>query len=858
MNKTFFKIGAGLLTLIGMTWPVIAAGPAGKTLHGHVPSVVSHLARQGAVSATNNLHLAIGLELRDQAALDEMVKEVTDPASPDYQHYLTPGEFVQRFAPTEADYQAVIDFAKANGLKVTATHANRMLVEVEGEAAKVQRAFNVNLHTYRHPTENRSFFAPDGEPSVPSNLAILDVSGLNNYSRPHTHLHVRPNATNAPTVNPTAKESKAGSGPFGNYMGNDFRAAYVPGATLNYTAPDAPYTGSGQKVALVQFDGYFANDIATYESINGLPNVALTNILLNGFSGFPTFFGGEVEVSLDIEMVISMAPEISQILVYEGDPFNFFPNTVLNQIAVDDAASQVSCSWGWTGGPNATSDQIFKEMILQGQTFYNASGDSDAFLPGQVDNPGFTGFPSSDPYITQVGATTLTTAGPVGPYILESVWNWGNEFGPGFDGIGSCGGISSYYTIPSWQTNVDMTFNGGSTTHRNIPDVAMVGDNVLVIADGGVFYYGVGGTSCAAPLWAGYTALINQQRAKVGFGTSVGFINPTLYYLATIPNYTNVFHDVIIGNNTWSLSPSNFIAVANYDLCTGLGTPNGTNLINALASTNVPVIGISGLIPAPLPPWQTNMSVFNGGNPNGPWLLYIQDDTAPLGGTNYNGWFVTLTTANPVGFAADNQLYMNTAVNYQYMGSVTNIALNPGWVWNSTIMVTNYGPSVSSNVSVSVSLPTSPGVSLTSFSQSIGTITNYGDHLVWSVTPNYLPVNGGGLLQLAFRANNSGIYTNSATVSSDTVDPNPDDDSATVIASVAVTTAPVIVPRLVPGNGGGFQVSVANDAGASVIIQASTNLVNWLPVYTNYAPFTYTNFDSTNYQKRFYRAVLGP
>ena len=841
MSKMFFKVGLGLLALAGTAWPLAAAMPASKTLKGHVPSVVAQLAKTGEVAATNDLHLAIGLQLRNEAALEDQLRQVADPASPGYQHYLTPEEFTQQFAPTEADYQAVISFAQANGLTVTATSSNRMLVEVSGKADKVQQAFKVALHTYQHPTENRKFFAPDTEPSVPANLSILDVSGLNNYSRPHTHLHVRPNATNAPAAN----VARLGSGPFGSYMGNDFRAAYVPAAAQ---------TGAGQKVALVQFDGYFASDIAQYEGLNGLPNVTLTNILLSGFSGFPTFTGGEVEVSLDIEMVVSMAPGLSQVLVYEGDPFNFFPNVVLNQIALDNSARQISCSWGWTGGPSATSDQIFKEMILQGQTFFDASGDSDAFLPGEVDNPGFFGFPSSDPYITQVGATTLSTTGPGGAYVSETVWNWGLVFGPGYDGIGSSGGISSFYAIPWWQTNASMTANGGSTTFRNIPDVAMVGDNVLVIADGGVLYPGTGGTSCAAPLWAGFTALVNQQAANTGHA-SVGFINPALYALAHSQFYTNVFRDTTTGNNTWSLSPNQFFAVTNYDLCTGLGTPNA-NLINALTSaTNLPIT-IGTLIPPPLQPWGNTLSVMNGANPNGFWLLYIQDDTASDSGTNYNGWYLNLTTANPVGLAADNQVYVSTTVNSQFFANATNVPVTPGSLWHMTLAVTNYGPSLSSNVFVADSLPLAPGVTLVSSNRTIGSITNYGGSLIWSL--GNLAVGSGGTMTLNFQVNLTGTYTNAATVSATTMDPNPDDDSVSVIASVAVTTPPVIAPRLILGGGGGFQLSVSNDVGANIIIQASTNLTSWIPVYTNFAPFTFTNFDTTNYQKRFYRAVVGP
>jgi len=110
----------------------------------------------------------------------------------------------------------------------------------------------------------------------------------------------------------------------------------------------------------------------------------------------------------------------------------------------------------------------------------------------------------------------------------------------GADGIGSSGGISSFYSIPGWQTNINLTVPQGSTTHRNIPDVALTADDVLVIADGGLEYIGVGGTSCASPLWAGFTALVNQQAANSGHAP-VGFINPALYAIASSANYTNCF-----------------------------------------------------------------------------------------------------------------------------------------------------------------------------------------------------------------------------------------------------------------------------------------------------------------------------
>jgi hypothetical protein len=244
-------------------------------------------------------------------------------------------------------------------------------------------------------------------------------------------------------------------------------------------------------------------------------------------------------------------------------------------MANDNLSKQLSCSWGG-GGPDATSEQIFQQMASQGQSFFNATGDSDAFT-------GPISFPSDSTNITQVGGTTLTT-GTGATYTSETVWNWGRQGG---SYVGSSGGVSTYYAIPFYQLGLDMSANLGSTTMRNVPDVALTGDNVYVVYNNGstgIF----GGTSCAAPLWAGFTALVNQQAAAAG-RAAVGFLNPALYTIGKSASYTSCFHDTTTGNNFWRKSPSKFPAVTGYDLCTGWGTPNGTNLINALAGPPAPV-----------------------------------------------------------------------------------------------------------------------------------------------------------------------------------------------------------------------------------------------------------------------------
>jgi uncharacterized repeat protein (TIGR03803 family) len=534
----------GLLCLLLAAGSVSAQGGA-QIVTGHIPKVKTPLPLTAPLEASTHLKLAIGLPLRNQAGLTNLLRELYDPRSPNFHQFLTPDQFAEQFGPDEADYQAVINFANANHLKVLGTYSNRLLVDVDGSVGDIESAFHLKLQRYQHPTEKRTFYAPDREPSLDLSTRILHVSGLDNYLTPRP-LYVK----KAPGGTPAGAKPADGSGPDGAYMGNDFRAAYVPGTALN---------GSGQVVGLLEFDGYFRSDIVAYETQAGLTNVPLKNVLLDGFNGVPG--SANVEVALDIDMAISMAPALQAVIIYEGET----TDGILNRMATDGLAKQLSASW--TYGIDAVSAQIFQQFAAQGQSFFNASGDGDAWV-GEIATP------ADNPYITIVGGTTLTTTGPGGAWESETVWNWD-------DGIGSGGGISTTYAIPSWQQGVDMTNNGGSTTMRNIPDVALTADNVFVVADDGESE-SVGGTSCATPLWAGFIALVNQQAVANGRPTA-GFINPAVYALGEGANYPYTFHDITTGDNTSEDSPTNFYAVTGYDLCAGWGTPSGTNLIDALA-----------------------------------------------------------------------------------------------------------------------------------------------------------------------------------------------------------------------------------------------------------------------------------
>lgn len=663
---------------VTVTWAVVvlpfttnAQGAGGQLLREQVPAAIArfHLQPLHPLPATNRLDLAIGLPLRNQDALNKLLAEIYDPGSTNYHHYLTPEQFAAQFGPTEEDYQSLIHFAKTNGLTVTATYPNRALLDVSGSVATIEKVFHVTLNVYQHPSENRTFYAPNTEPSINFSVPILHVSGLDNYSLPRPAAFKKNPLNNQPAgVSPAA----GGSGDGNSFWGNDFRAAYAPRVTLD---------GTGQIVGLLEFDGFYSNDIATYETRAGIPPVPIFTNLIGGFNGLPTGDATRaLEVSMDIELVISMATNLAGVVVFEAAPDvnNFYK--ILDSMASSNQIKQFSSSWfpGSTSDPIA--DQYFARMVIQGQSFFQASGDGDAWV-----NPILV--PAASPYITSVGGTTLTMNGSGASYASETVWNlgyndntqWAAINGNGYSGSG--GGVSTIYTIPYWQTNVSMASNAGSTVRRNIPDVAMTADNIYVVYNNGSIYTDGGGTSAAAPLWAGFTALVNQRAANLD-EPAVGFLNPAIYAIGTSnANYASIFHDITNGNNTNSSSPNLYYAVPGYDLCTGWGTPNGQNLINALVPPDalaiVPANGFVAAGPAsgPFSPFSEIFFLTNIGASSLTWSL-----------VNTSAWLNASAASGTLAAGATNNVTVGLAAAASNLAVGTYTAAISFSNWNTHVV----------------------------------------------------------------------------------------------------------------------------------------------------------------------------
>ena len=880
-------IWLAMFLLWGMC-PVFGAGF--KQLHGHLPEVTKHLTAIGRLPATNELRLAIGVPLRDPAGLEKFLVEVYDPASPSYRQFLTPEEFTVRFSATAADYAAVKEFARTNGFKISGEHGNRLLLNVTGKVGDVERAFHLKLNKFRHPTEAREFFAPDAEPMMDADLPMADIQGMSDYSRPHPKSR-RMDASAILTP-------KSGSGSGGAYLGDDFRNAYASGTTL---------TGAGQQVGLLQFDGFYASDIAAYAVAagGGRTNIVIQTILIGGFNGLPgNVPGGNEEVSLDIEMAMAMAPGLAKIVVFEAASASLV-NTMLAAMVTNTAIKQFSCSWGWTGGTNATTESHFLQMAAQGQSFFNASGDSDAFAGGSandVDNPSQPNSPSFSPNITQVGGTVLSMSGSGVSFLSET--NWNDNVTNGNGGYwGSSGGVTTNFASPSWQTNLSsMTNNHGSTAKRNIPDVALTAANCYVKYGNGSSG-SFGGTSAAAPLWAGFMALVNQQATLAG-KSAAGFINPAIYAIGKSANYTNCFHDITVGNNFWPNSPTNFPAVVGYDLCTGWGTPNGVNLINALAGLPVisPLTGFSaiGAVGGPFSPAAVVYSLTNASSSNLLWSLVNTSVWLSVSATNgtltpnsASNVTVSLSTgANSLaaGIYTANLVFTNrstaAAVNLPFQLSVgQNLVQNggfetgdyTGWsrsgntggsaytsVANDVAFVHSgafglkTGPSGSSGYLAEV-LQTTPGQSYLLSFWLVNPITGSGQqfNVSWNGTNVYGVTNPPVWTWTNFNFVVTAIGPNSTLQFAFQNEPDYfglDDVSVTPIPIPSFTAFSKMTNSLA--------LTWNSLAGLAYRVEYKTNLLqtNWIPLATNFATAgtsSYTNIIGTN-AARFFRVYRLP
>ncbi|HEY1354451.1 MAG TPA: S53 family peptidase [Ktedonobacteraceae bacterium] len=597
-NGLFCMLAVGLMAGSVLTLHLVARAnqDTAVALSGQsVPLVQrAHFVRAADVGML--LHLSIGLRPADSAGLQQTLQAIYTPGSPDYHRYLTAQEFTRRFAPDPQQVQQVVFFLQGQGISVQSIAPNRLLIDASVPVGVAERVFHIQINEYTYA--NQIFYANAQAPAVPAALqpVIRSIGGLDNSVRAQPHLH-------SAAVSAQARAATSGYGP------GELSRAYD---TLPLA--QASIQGEGQTVALFELDGYQTSDIQQYFQHYSLGLPTLSNVLVDGASG--TAGQDALEAELDIEVIGALAPRAVQI-IYEGPNSTQGLNDTYNRMVTDNQARVISTSWGLCESSMGQAeilllDTIFEQAAAQGISIYAAAGDAGAYDCGDsnlaVDSP------ADDPYVSGVGGTHLQVDAK-GNYSSEVIWADASDTRRSPAGAGGGGGVSSIFIQPAWQTGsgVISGYSSGRPCGapsgqycRQVPDIAAAADPAsgyavyCTVAAAGCAASGwltAGGTSAAAPFWAGSSALINQYLQQQNL-PGPGSASAALYRIFNGQQAVPAFHDITTGDNL------HYPASAGYDMASGLGSPDISNLAQDLAAGSPPPVptGVpTPQTPTPLP-----------------------------------------------------------------------------------------------------------------------------------------------------------------------------------------------------------------------------------------------------------------
>jgi len=470
---------------------------------------------------------------------------------------LTSHELAERYGADPADVDLVQQTLTGLGLAVTAVHPVTRRVKVTGTLGELSRTFGVTLQQVRSTGPGGQVVTHryrEGPLYVPAALADIVLAVLGLDTRPQFRAHFRSRAAAAQGT------------------------SYTPNQVADIYQFPAGTTGAGQTIAVIELGGGFStSDLDTYFGGLGIPVPSITAVGVDGASNAPGSdpTGADVEVALDIDVIGAAAPGAAQVVYFapnNGD--QGFVDAISEAALASPAPVAISISWGqsedsWTAQGRSAMDAAIADAATLGITVCVASGDNgsgDAVTDGQP----HVDFPASSPYALGCGGTKLLADPSTGTISSEVVWNEtaSNEGASG-------GGVSDQFPLPSWQANAGVPARAAAssgTGGRGVPDVAGNADPTTgyQIYSGGQAQV-VGGTSAVAPLWA---ALVS--RLAEATGQRFGLIQPALYTGVTPGVDVPGFHDIVSGNN------GAYAAGPGWDACSGLGSPDGTDLLTRL------------------------------------------------------------------------------------------------------------------------------------------------------------------------------------------------------------------------------------------------------------------------------------
>jgi hypothetical protein len=716
----------------------------------------------------NGVSIAFSRSAAQEADLQALLVAQQDPSSSQYHQWLTPDQFAARFGMADSDIAKVQAWLTQQGFTVNAVSRSRNRITFSGTAAQVNAAFGTELHNFTAGSETH--FAPATDLTLPAALSgvVQAVDNLTSF-RPRPHIKVKPAFTSSQTGTHFLTPKDVAT----IY---DINAAYTKG-----------YTGTGQSIALVGQSQIATGDITRFQTAAGLTAKLPTLVLMPNTGTSVVSSGDESESDLDVEYSGAIATGASIFLVYTGSNPTYGAFDALTYAVDERIAPIISSSYGDCetdlGATGYTSyNAALAQAAAQGQTVIAAAGDDgstdcyqDTDLSATQRTALAADFPASSQYVTgmggtefpaadvAVGNTTYFSAAPSTTtdsissalsYIPEMVWNDDSASG----GISSGGGGTSIYTPrPTWQAGVSGIAAG---TQRLVPDLALdsspnnagylycssdtsdtgiTGSCFNGFRDASNVYLTVaGGTSFAAPIFAGMLAIINQSRNSTG----QGLINPTLYTLAAnSTTYASAFHDITSGGNQCTAGTSYcttigeaaYAATTGYDEASGLGSVDMYNLLTAwpaatgtaalqstvttvTAATAYPAVSASDTITITVAPGSSLLT----SSPTGTLTLLL-DGTAVSNPPTLSGGTATYTFSSAVG--GSHIIAVTYSGDSTYASSTGSIELNVGGTPPSTGTYTI----AATNVSVTAGATGVSTVTVTPASGYTGTIA-------WTVT----------------------------------------------------------------------------------------------------------------------------
>lgn len=561
-------------------------------LPGNVSPRIKTAVDQGPVDPSKvfpHVRLALKPSAAQQTALEQLLSDQQNPASPNYHRWLTPDQYASRFGVSQNDIDKITAWLGQSGLVVTSVARGRTSIAFSGTARQIGAAFGIEIHHYL--VRGEQHFANSGDPTIPAALQgmVMAIGGLHDFlPKPMLSrgLHPRVNFQGSTNLGP-----------------GDIATIYDINPLYN-----AGYTGTGQTIAVAGQTDIDLSDIEQFRSYFGLPANDPTVILVPGSSD-PGISSGDLgEADLDLEFSGAIAPNATILFVNTeapdyGGAFESFYYAIDEDLAPVISISYGDCEldYGIAGAQLLQSQAM--QANAQGQTIFAPSGDSgaaDCYAYGDgpaIDNALSVDLPASIPQVTGIGGTEFnegngnywnSTNGAkqtsARSYIPETSWNDSAEDGqPSATG----GGASAFFSKPSWQSASGVPADGA----RDVPDVSISGSNdhdPYMVYSGGSWQLD-GGTSFGAPQFAGIAALLGQYLVANAFQSTpnLGNINATLYGLQSV---SGVYHDITTGNNIVNpcqglsdcSSPSiGYNAGPGYDQVTGLGTLDVYNLVTS-------------------------------------------------------------------------------------------------------------------------------------------------------------------------------------------------------------------------------------------------------------------------------------